>query len=83
MIDALSKLEPGLSNSVSNVRFEKSAVKIAEIKKASNLLQADREKLIAEELKIVREQFEILSSGSEGKALLESRLQRVISQCTL
>lgn len=82
----LSQLEPGISNSVTNVKFELSAAKIAQIKQqmlAKNLCKADAEKLITDEVTKARQAFDILVAGSEGKTLLESRLQRVMAQSVL
>lgn len=86
MIEALGALEPGISNSVTNVRFEHSVAKIAQLKQqiASKIpFTIDAEKLIAMEVENARHAFEILNAGSEGKALLENRLQRVIAQGSL
>lgn len=83
IIEALSTLEPGISNSIANVNFELCVAKIAKIKQqiALNILsKSDAENLVAIEVKNARGAFEILTAGSEGKSQLESRLQRLIAQ---
>lgn len=83
MIELLSSLEPGISNSISNVTFELSHAKIAQIKRQKNLATKEAEKLIADELKNARDAFDVLMAGSEGKMQLESRLQRVVAQSSM
>lgn len=81
MIDALSTLEPGISNSAANVQFELCFAKIAQIKrhKAKNIPGFDDAKtLIAAELINLKTAYDKLLHGSEGRSLLESRLKRVI-----
>lgn len=84
--DAINILEPGISNSSVNVKFELAAVKIAQIKqrvRASSLTKADGEEFIATELNDARQTFDILSAGCEAKALLDGRMKRIIDQSSL
>lgn len=83
MIDVLSTLEPGISNSVTNVKFEYSVAQIARTKQqmAAKIFSAsDAGKLINHQLKNARDAFDILLAGSEGRSLLEKRFQYVITQ---
>lgn len=86
MFDTLSILEPGISNAVTNVKFELSFAKISKIKQQMNSKIVSRDKakkFVSGEVEKVQEAFKILAAGSEGKALLESRLKRVIAQSSL
>lgn len=81
IIDALGTLEPGISNSATNVNFERSVAKIAQLHlnaTESDLGSGDSENLIAEEMKSVRIAYKTLMQGSEAHSLMESRLKRII-----
>lgn len=82
----LSVLEPGISNSVLNTKVERSSAKIALTKMkhlSGGLSREEAEGVIDSELKDAVENFGILMAGSEGKALLETRLKRIIAQSSL
>lgn len=86
MIKTLSILEPGNSNSVTNVKFELSVAKISKTKRQMNskvVSKDEAKKFISGEVEKAREAFMILAAGSEGKALLENRMKRVIAQSSL
>lgn len=83
LIEVLSSLEPGISNSMANVKFELSSVKIEQIKRQNNLTAVEIEKLMADEVKNTQDAFDILMAGSESKNQLESRLKRVIAQSAM
>lgn len=83
MIDALVILEPGISNSITNVKFELSVAKIAQLKQQVSheiISKADAEKLFISEKIILKNAFSILAAGSEGKILIKKRFDRIAAQ---
>ena len=80
LIDVLSILEPGISNSSLNVKFEKSAAHIGQIKNDYKLGIVNHDKavkLIDSEMTKAKSVFEILLVGGENKKLLEHRLNQL------
>lgn len=81
-MEILQILEPGASNSLTNVRFELSVAKISKIKQNIDPKLVDKseaKKFVSGEIKKAQKAFDILVAGCEGKISLESRLKRVVN----
>jgi len=76
LLSELSILEPGISNSVLNTKFE---LEVAEILKIKRQFKSKDEtiKLIANHLENIIRIYNLLIVASDGKALIDNRFKKI------
>ena len=76
LLSELSILEPGISNSVLNTKFELEVAEILKIKRQSKSKDEDL-KLIACHLENITKIYNLLIVASDGKALIDNRYKKI------
>ena len=76
LISELSILEPGISNSVLNTKFELEVAEILKIKRQSKS-KDECLKLIANHMENITKIYNLIIVASDGKALIDNRLKKI------